>query len=334
MDDSKVRGSVRFQWAEMFFLFTLALGAFAMPSPPASAQKFQEPSKEKGKKETPPQAEYGTNIVLVNTTLTVTDGNGRFISDLEKDDFTVLEDGAPQKIAEFGKESSLPLKFALLLDRSESVRGRFMFEQEAAGQFLSAIMRYGGDQGLVAAFDSNVFLLQDFTPNRKLLEDAVRKLSVAGGTSLLDSIYKVCRDKFLTGDVESRRVILLITDGEDTTSRATADQTLRMALSAGVVVFAIGVDSGSKITTGEHNGHELLRKLCQQTGGAVFFLDEKEERLAPLYQKIEIELRNQYSIGYYSANPVFDGRYHTITIKTKNGDHKIHARRGYYASKL
>lgn len=307
-------------------LFGLALCAHAGPQANARKTPPQE--------QNPPKQTYATNIVLVNTTLTVTNGDGQFISGLTKDDFTVLEDGEPQKIAEFSKEAALPLKFALILDRSESVRGRFMFEQQAAGEFLSQIMQHTGDEGMVVAFDSNVFLLQDFTPDRKLLAEAVSNLSVAGGTSLLDAIYKTSRDKFLGGDIESRRVILVISDGEDTTSQASLDQTLRMALSAGVVIYSIGVDSGSKHQMGELSGPDMLRKLCRQTGGSAFFLGDKEERLSPLYRKIEEEIRNQYSIGYYSANPVFDGRYHTITIKTRSGDFKIHSRPGYYSAKL
>lgn len=248
----------------------------------ASRSSIQRPTSQSG------EVKLGAN--LVNIFVTVRDQAGRFVSTLEANDFLVLDDGVPQAITYVSRETRLPLSIALVIDRSQSVRKRFPVEQVAATRFLKDVLPPGQDRTLVVAFDSNVYLIREFTDDIPALAAAIRKPTVAGGSSLFDAVYKTCRDKFASHNI-ARHILIVATDGEDTISWATLKQANQMALQTDVMVYAIGIRGIEQRTS-------ILKRLTSQTGGRVFSSQTREEKLAELFARLQEELRNQYSIGY------------------------------------
>src|SRR2546427_442823 len=269
-------------------------------------------------------------VTLVDTHFTVTDRSGHLVTNLEREDFTIFDNGIPQEIAGFSKKLQSPLSVALVVDRSQSVSERFQFVPEAAASFIKSTMRKQEDRGLVAAFDSKVYLLQDWTADPELLIDSVRKLTAAGGTSLFDAVYKTSRDKFKTDDPR-KKVLVLITDGEDTTSRATFKQVLDMAQLSGVTIYVIGIKAEDSLNAHELQGKHVLTELAELTGGHVFqSKDHQDEKLTALFTRLEGELRNEYNMSYYLDAPL-DSTFHKIKIETKDRRLVVHAPKGFYA---
>jgi Ca-activated chloride channel family protein len=259
---------------------------------------------------------------LVNTFLTVSNKQGEFVSHLDASDFIIQDNGVRQRITEFNRETQLPLTLAMVFDRSRSVQEQITLQQTAATRFLTSILRKGQDQGLLIAFDSNIYLLQDFTDDPTALTNKIHNLSVAGNSAVFDAVYKTARDRF-TGVRQSRKVLILITDGDDTASEVTLDQAIDMALRTDVIVYAIAI-KGTKA------GASALTRLTQATGGRVLFLNEESSDLAGLFNQLDQELRTQYSIGFQLNTPP-DGRFHRLAIRTKKRGLTVRARRGYYA---
>jgi len=259
---------------------------------------------------------------LVNTFITVTDKDGQFISDLNPSDFTIWDNGTRQPITEFSRETHLPLTLALVIDRSRSVQARFELERAAAIHFLESVLQKGQDRGLLTAFDSNLYLVQDFTDDPAALTSKVEDLSVAGNSAIFDAVYKTAHHKF--GRIrQGRKVIVLITDGDDTASEVTLQQAIDMALRTDVIVYPIGIK-------GTKDGVSTLNRLAEMTGGRAFFLDDTHTQLAEFFAQLEDELRNQYSIGYQLNHPP-DSRFHRLKIRLKRRGLKVRARPGYYA---
>ena len=267
---------------------------------------------------------------LVNTHVEVRDEKGRFVSGLTKDDFIVLDDGKEQPISYFSQESNEPLTVALVLDRSRSVQNAMSKAQVAARNFFGSALRVGKDRAAVVAFDSGVYVVQDFTDDASALVAAALKLTAAGGTSIFDAVYKTTRDK-LTGGEEGRRVILLVTDGDDTTSRASIEQTIGMALKNNVIIYAIRVSGDGSLNVRDLQGKPVLDRLTEATGGRQFHLNGDESQLAGFFAKLQDELRSQYSIGYQFQSASSDRGFHQLTIKVKQANLKALTRRGYYS---
>ncbi len=277
-----------------------------------------------------------TRIVLdvtrVNILFTVTDRKGRFITNLTKDDFEVYEDKRPQKILEFTAETDLPLRIALLLDTSNSVRPRFRFIQEAAIEFLNSVMRPRYDKALVVSFDTNVELVADLSDDLEKLAAAIRELRPGGGTSLYDAIYFACRDKLAQEQPRHkfRRAVVVLSDGEDNQSRVTREQALEMAQKADAVIYTISTN----ITRLDTDGDKVLRYLASETGGLALF-PFKVEDLAQSFENIANELRHQYNIFYRPEPLRTDGRYQPVDVRVKGRrDLVVRARKGYYAPRL
>jgi Ca-activated chloride channel homolog len=267
---------------------------------------------------------------LVNTQVSVRDEKGRFVAGLTKDDFIVLDDGKEQPISYFSKESDQPLTVALVVDRSRSVQGALSKAQVAARNFFGSVLRAGKDRAAVVAFDSDVYVVQDFTDDASALAAAALKLTAAGGTSIFDAVYKTTRDK-LGGGEEGRRVILLITDGDDTTSRASIEQAIEMALKNNVIIYAIRVPGDGSLNVRDLQGGPVLDRLTEATGGRQFHLDGDENQLAGFFTKLQDELRSQYSIGYQFKAASSDRSFHKLTIKLKEANLRAFTRRGYYS---
>ncbi len=267
---------------------------------------------------------------LVNTNVAVRDEKGHFVSGLTKDDFIVLDDGKEQPISYFGLESNQPLTVALVIDRSRSVESALSQAQAAARDFFSSVLRAGKDRAAVIAFDSGVYVAQDFTDDAGTLAAAALKLTAAGGTSIFDAVYKTVRDK-LEGGEEGRRVIVLITDGDDTTSRASLDQAIEMALKNNVIIYAIRVSGDGSLNVRDLRGKPVLDRLTEATGGRQFHLNGDENQLAGFFTKLQDELRSQYSVGYQFQAAPSDRSFHKLTIEMKQPNLKAFTRRGYYS---
>jgi Ca-activated chloride channel family protein len=267
----------------------------------------------------------------VNVVFTVTDKHGRFIKDLKKDDFKVLDDNKPPaEIKNFSSETNLPLRVGLLIDSSNSIRDRFKFEQEAAIEFLNQIVRPKQDLAFVLGFDTTAEVTQDFTDNTELLSKGVRGLRPGGGTALFDAMYAACRDKLANasqGNYATRRAIILLSDGEDNQSRVTREEAVEMAQRAEVIVYAISTN----ITGIKSKGDKILERFAEATGGRLF-TPFKLQDVADAFTEIQDELRSQYAIAYKPADFVADGRYRSIVIEAPERKNlRVRARRGYYA---
>jgi VWFA-related protein len=283
-----------------------------------------------------PESDDPTRIVLdvtrVNLLFTVTDKKGRFITDLNKDDFEVVENKKQQTIQQFTAESDLPLRLALLVDTSNSIRDQFRFEQQAAVRFMQAVMRPRQDRLMLVSFDTAAELVSDLTDDLHALEQGVQRMRPGGGTSFYDAIYFACKDKLMMDQPRDkfRRAMIVISDGEDTQSRVSRDQALEMAQKADVVIYAISTN----IKRDDSDGDKVLRYLTEETGGQAFF-PFKIEDLDQNFEHIANELRHQYNVFYRPEPLKTDGLYHPVTVRTKNRkDLIVRARKGYYAPKF
>ncbi len=265
----------------------------------------------------------------VNLLFIATDRHGKFVRNLNQDDFSILDDHKPpQSIVNFRRETDLPLHLGLVIDTSGSVRSRFDFEQDAAISFLQQIVRANFDQALVIGFNSQSTVTQDFTDQVGLLADGVRRLHNGGGTALYDAIYKACHDR-LNREHEShpvRRAIVVVSDGEDNQSEYSKAQAIEMAQRAEVIIYAISTDDSGLILRGDR----ILQQLADATGGRAFF-PYKTKDIKNSFAAIEDELRSQYIVSYHPADFEADGRYRPIEITALKKDLQVRARKGYYA---
>lgn len=272
------------------------------------------------------------DVTRVNLLFTVTDRKGRFVTDLEKEDFQVFENRKKQAIAEFTAETDLPLRLAILIDTSNSIRDRFRFEQEAAIEFINSVMRPRQDKAMLVSFDTAAEIVTDMTDDPERLAQGIRGLRPGGGTALYDAIFYACRDRLIRDQPRHkfRRALIIVSDGDDNQSRVTRDQALELAQKADVVIYSISTN----ITRTESDGDKVLKYLTAETGGQAFF-PFKVEDLAQSFENIANELRHQYNIFYQPVPLKADGLYHSIEIKVPSRkDMLVRARKGYYAPRM
>jgi Ca-activated chloride channel family protein len=267
----------------------------------------------------------------VNVLFIATDRHGKFVRNLNQDDFSIFDDHKPvQSILNFRRETDLPIELGLLMDVSGSVQGRFGFEKDAATGFLQHIIRPGYDRAFIVGFNKESHLTQDFTDQVPLLAAGVQRLSNGGGTALYDAIYKACQEKLLRDHPQSdhpmRKAIVILSDGEDNQSEHTRAQAIEMAQRAEVLVYAISTDDSGLILRGD----KVLEDLASATGGRAFF-PYKMKDITHSFAAIEDELRSQYDVSYKPSDFDADGRYHSIEITAVKKDLQVRARRGYYA---
>jgi VWFA-related protein len=268
----------------------------------------------------PTQFQIEVAVDLVNINFSATDRKGRMVPGLTAEDFTVEEDGKRQKIAVFARERELPLTLAMLVDISPSITPVFEEQKDTASAFFKSVVG-PRDLALVIAFDRWVTLVQDFTEEVSDLTRAVRSLKIAkGGTSLYDAVYLAADEKL--AHEGGRKAIVIISDGEDTTSSYNESKALIAAHRSNAVIYAIS-NSGNSGT---------LRDLSEDTGGA-FFRIRREGDFEKIFDQIALELRTQYTIAYHSTNAARDGTFRRIKIIPNVSDISIRARRGYYAAK-
>ena len=295
----------------------------AVSSAPAKTDEASTPSQDAA-------ATITKTVNEVNVVFTVTDKRGRYVRNLAKSDFSVIDDNRPaDQIRSFHNETDLPLQVGLLVDASNSVRDRFKFEQESAIEFLNQTIRPRYDEAFVVGFDVTPEVTQNFTDNTEALSRGVRALRPGGGTAMYDALYFACRDKLLkqerVGPV--RRAIILLSDGDDNMSHVTREEAIEMAQRAEVIVYTISTN----ISGGTRSGDKVLERIADATGGRAFFPFQLND-VANAFVEIQDELRSQYALSYKPADFRADGRYHTIEILAQN--HKglrVRSRRGYYA---
>ena len=265
----------------------------------------------------------------VNVLFIATDKHGKFVRDLNQNDFSILDDHKPpQAILNFRRETDLPLHLGLLIDVSGSVDSRFDFEQTAATSFLEHTLRHGFDKAFVMGFNSHTQMAQDFTDEYSRLYWAVHRLHNGGGTALYDAVYRACKEKLLKDHSERpvRKAIIIVSDGEDNQSEMTKAQAIEMAQRAEVIIYAISTDDSGLVMRGD----KVLQQLAEATGGRAFF-PFKMKDITHSFAAIEDELRSQYIVSYKPADFDADGRYRTIEISSLKKDLQVRARKGYFA---
>src|SRR5712671_4089357 len=265
----------------------------------------------------------------VNVLFIATDKRGKFVRDLNQNDFNILDDHKPpQAIINFRRETDLPIELGLLIDVSGSVNSRFDFEQNAAINFLQKTVRVGFDRAFVVGFNKQSQIAQDFTDNVQLLSTGIHRMQNGGGTALYDAIYKACKEKFLKDRPEhpARKAIIVVSDGEDNQSDISRAQAIEMAQRAEVIIYAISTDDSGLILRGD----KVLEQLAAATGGRAFF-PFKMKDMTHSFAAIEDELRSQYVVSYKPADFDADGRYRSIEISTLKKDLQVRARKGYFA---
>jgi Ca-activated chloride channel family protein len=280
---------------------------------------------------------------LVHLVVTVTDRHRSFVTDLEQGDFKVLENGNPQDIRFFGRETDLPLRIGLLLDTSNSIRQRLSFEQEAAIDFLNRVIRRNKDMAFLMTFDNEPEVVQDFTGDLAKLTDAIHNQRAGGGTALHDAIYSA--SEILSNpplpvgpDPEVRRVIVVISDGDDNLSDHALSEATESAIRSEVAIYAIStntdwlaIDEASRPSKYHFSqGDTALRTFTDQTGGQCFF-PYKIDDLAQSFMDIGTELRSQYYIAYAPTVPLTKGQYRKIDVQTDRKGAVVRTRKGYYA---
>jgi VWFA-related protein len=262
---------------------------------------------------------------LVNLLCTVTDKKGRLITNLNKGDFIVEEDGKPQEILKFSKENELPLTLALLMDTSGSVSEVLPEEKETAIAFINTILTRK-DLAMVIKFDHFAKVIQDFTEDKSRMEDAIESVRKTGdGTALFDAIVLASRDHLAME--AGRKAMILISDGQDSGSSHSQRNALFAAHEADAVIYSI-----SNVLDRNPNGYGnpgVLKALSLDTGGAAYFIHRTSD-FKDIFDQIANELRSQYSLAYKSTNTKRDGKFRAVKITLRDSSLTGRTRRGYY----
>jgi len=312
------------------------------PPPPGQPQQNQQNPNSSAQQKEPPKIVSTTG--LVHLVATVMDRHHNFITDLEQSDFKVMEDGTPQEIRFFGRDTDLPLRIGLLLDTSNSIRPRLEFEQDAAIDFLSSVLRRNKDQAFLMTFDNEPEVIQDFTGDVSELTNAIRKQRAGGGTALNDAIYRAS-EKLINPpspagqSVEVRRVLVVISDGDDNLSDHALSEALEGAMRAEVAIYAIStntdwisIDNPDRPTKYHYDpGDKILQQFTDASGGRTFF-PYKVDDLAQSFVDIGTELRSQYFIAYSPTNPLSNGQYRKIEVEAGHKGLIVRTKKGYYAT--
>ena len=274
--------------------------------------------------------ELVVDVDLVNVVFSVLDKKGKAIPDLNLNEISVVEGDATQKITNFTHEAAGPVALAVLIDTSNSIRAQFKVEQEAAIDFFHTTVRRRQDKAMLMSFDSTVDILQPFTDDADLLTKAVRRLKTGGGTKMFDAVQLACQEH-LRKQTGMRRVLVLISDGDDNMSFEMLGSTIEAAQRAEVAIYAISTNTSGFFGMSAPKNDKVLKRLAEETGGRAFF-PAKIDEMAVNFQDISIELRNQYSLAYRSSNKQRDGSFRSIKINTIRKDAKAFHRKGYYAA--
>jgi Ca-activated chloride channel family protein len=281
----------------------------------------------------PPQApSFRSGVELVSLNVTVADAQLRYATDLEQSEFQVYEDGVRQEVTYYNR-SNLPIGLALLVDTSASMETRLTTAQEAASGFARRLRQQ--DLAEIIDFDSRVNILQPFTNNTEHLVQAIRRTSAGGSTSLYNAVYIALKElkKIVAKDAEDirRQAIVVLSDGEDTSSLLPFDEVMDLAKRSETAIYAIGLrDSNDGPGRGFKEAEFVLRQLAQETGGRTFFPSDVAE-LPAIYTQIAEELSSQYTIGYTSKNAKRDGAWRRVVVRVSRPNLTARTKQGYFA---
>jgi len=292
------------------------------------------------------------DVDLVNVLCSVRNKGNGLVSNLEKSDFKLFEDGKEMEIKYFTRETDLPLTIGMLVDTSKSQENLIETEKRAAYQFFKVVLRKK-DEAFLMQFGAEAELLQDSTNSPRMLEDGLNQLRLSvpvgglhpgpvptqqsmAGTIMFDAIYPAANEKLKTE--VGRKTIVVITDGDDTGSKTPRDKATEAAQKADTIIYFIDYEDpryhgggfGTIRIGGGGSGDADMHRMSSETGGRVFRVDRKNS-LDDIFKDLQDEMRSQYSIAYTSPHPEKDGSYHKIEIRTTNKDYKVQARKGYYA---
>lgn len=286
------------------------------------------------------------DVDVVNLFCTVRNKANGIVANLAKQDFDLFEDGKQQTVKYFTRETDLPLTIGLLVDVSGSQRNLIEIERQASTAFFSSVLKKK-DVAFLISFGADVELLQDITGTPRLLQQGLNRLKLntgysgptggpvptmnrARGTLLYDAVFLAAGD--MLAKEAGRKVVVLITDGEDQGSRETEKQAIEAAQKADVIIYSILYVDRQFYGMGGmgYSGEGTLKKMSEETGGRLFRVDRKNT-LQDIYGQLEQEMRAQYAIGYTPTNTTKDGSFRKIDLKLKDKDLKVQVRKGYYA---
>lgn len=317
---------------------------FAQQQSPQSQQTTpsQRPTPPAATGTAPLQEQGGERVTIreVRIPISVLDKKNLPVAGLTKEDFLIFEDKKPQQIEFFTTEKEAqPLYVGVLMDTSASTAGKLKFEQEAALDFIYTVARPRKDRVAFLTFDDEVKLLQDFTEKLDLVNKAIESVKKPGHhTSLYDAVWQFCNEK-MRGVQGGRRAMVIITDGDDTYSRATLAEAIDIAQRTETTVFAIstkagfaGVVPGVEAGMVQDRGDSEIEKLCNETGGRAFFTGDRLA-LEKSFTRIAKELQAQYIVTYRPSNNQYDGSFRRVEVKlaTSRDGLKVRTRRGYTA---
>ncbi len=293
----------------------------ALAACPALAQQKREP----------PQADpvFRADVRLVRLLVNVRDPSGQLVGGLETADFTIQDSGVPQKISVFERQTALPLSIALMIDTSGSTAKDLKFEVESARRFVKAVVREGNPKDTLAlySFNHEVTLQSNFTRNPERIQKALPHLKAEAGTSMYDAILLASEG---LGDRDGRRVMVVITDGGDTTSRRNYHDALRAAHDADAVLYAIVVVPITNDAGRNTGGENALTQISRSTGGRAFF-PSAGPTLDKALSDILRDLRTQYLLGYYPKSlPPAQDKFRRVTVALSRSDLRASTRDGYY----
>jgi Ca-activated chloride channel homolog len=291
------------------------------PTPATAPASSQQPS-------------FRAGVELVSLNVTVTDATQKYITDLGQENFQVFEDGVKQDITLFNR-TNLPIALALLVDTSASMEARLPIAQEAAVGFARKLRAQ--DLAEIVDFDSRVIVLQSFTNKASELEAAIRKTSAGGSTSMYNAIYIALKDLkkavATNSDDIRRQAIVVLSDGEDTSSLLPFEEVLDLAKRSETAIYTIGLrstESTSSAAKGFKEAEFVMRQLAQETGGRAFFPNQISD-LNGIYGQIAEELSSQYTVGYMSKNPKRDGAWRRVVVRTDRPGTIARTKQGYFA---
>jgi Ca-activated chloride channel family protein len=299
----------------------------------AGAGAFAQKPVPKPPQTTPQRDDSAQKIGVLEVRLPISaKQNKKFVSGLTLNNFEVFEDGNRQKIEKFVSPSALPLNIALLIDTSNSVKLKLPFEKEAGEDFVTTVTTYRKkDKVLMGSFDSAVELHQDFTDNLELLIRALRKLKAGGYTKLFDAVYRIIEEKMANIEgSDARRIIVILSDGEDTASEHTLRDAIEMAQRYDVTIFGISTKNFKGIESGmvENADDKELRKLCEETGGQVMLPSQKAD-LFRAFTQVAQDLRQEYVLFYTPTNQAKAGKKREIKVKLVGVDARLYHKQGY-----
>jgi Ca-activated chloride channel homolog len=284
---------------------------------------------------TPAQSQgpaFRAGVDLVSLNVTATDSSQRYVADLTREDFVVTENGRPQQVTFFAK-TGIPLALALLIDTSASMEQSLPTAQEAASGFVRQIGP--ADLATIIDFNSRVQIGQGLTSDHRALEGAIRATAVAGSTALYNAVYIALKELAKSPKDERqmprRRAMIVLSDGDDTSSLVSFDEVLDLASRSDTAIYAIGLGSSTPtLRRKDQDGQFVLRKLVQQTGGRAFFPQHIRE-LAAVYADIREELASQYTLAYESSSAQRDGQWRRVGVRVNRPGVVVRTRPGYFA---